>query len=103
MGVKPLYHVLSRLKLPGIDPTSPGGWAKALHSYVCNSLAVAVHSVAVGSPPEQPVQNQVRRMRMTRKWSIFAGLCALAISAMCTLSASGQSEVKEKPPMYSYI
>lgn len=40
---------------------------------------------------------------MTRKWSIFAGLCALAISALCALPASGQSEVKEKPPMYSYI
>ncbi|HEY1579800.1 MAG TPA: hypothetical protein VGF82_22265 [Terracidiphilus sp.] len=40
---------------------------------------------------------------MTRKWSIFAGLCALSLSVMCILPASGQSEVKEKPPMYGYI
>lgn len=40
---------------------------------------------------------------MTRKWSIFAGLCALALGAVCTLPAVGQTEVKEKPPMYGYI
>ena len=40
---------------------------------------------------------------MTGKWSIFAGLCVLALSATCTLPANAQSEVKEKPPMYTYI
>jgi hypothetical protein len=41
---------------------------------------------------------------MKRKWSVFAGLCALTVSALCTLPAIAQSaEVKEKPPMYTYI
>lgn len=39
-----------------------------------------------------------------RSCSVFAGLCALALSSLCMLPASAQnSEVKEKPPMYSYI
>ena len=42
---------------------------------------------------------------MDRKlWRVFAGLCALAMSAVWVLPACAQmSEVKEKPPMYSYI
>jgi hypothetical protein len=36
--------------------------------------------------------------------TVFAGLCALAMSAVWTLPASAQmSEAKEKPPMYSYV
>jgi len=39
-----------------------------------------------------------------RSCSIFAGLCALALSSLCTLPANAQnSEVKAKPPMYSYV
>ena len=39
-----------------------------------------------------------------RSCSVFAGLCALTLSSLCMLPASAQnSEVKEKPPMYSYI
>lgn len=39
-----------------------------------------------------------------RSCIIFMGLCALALSSLCTLPASAQnSEVKEKPPMYSYV
>lgn len=39
-----------------------------------------------------------------RSCSIFMGLCALALFSLCTLPASAQnSEVKEKPPMYSYV
>jgi hypothetical protein len=35
---------------------------------------------------------------------VFAGLCALAMSAVWTVPARAQtSEVKEKPPMYSYV
>lgn len=34
---------------------------------------------------------------------VFAVLCALAMVALCTAPASAQSEVKEKPPMYSYV
>jgi len=35
---------------------------------------------------------------------IFASLCLLAIAAVCVAPASAQmSEVKEKPPMYSYV
>jgi hypothetical protein len=38
------------------------------------------------------------------KWSIFAGLCAIALSTMWAMPASGQTTaVKAKPPMYSYI
>src|ERR1700683_3604629 len=37
-------------------------------------------------------------------WRVSAGLCALAMSAVGALPASAQmSEVKEKPPMYSYV
>jgi len=39
-----------------------------------------------------------------RLWRIFAGLCTLAMAAGCALPARAQmSEVKEKPPMYSYV
>lgn len=39
-----------------------------------------------------------------RSCNIYAGLCALALSSLCTMPASAQnSEVKEKPPMYSYV
>ncbi|HET9791247.1 MAG TPA: hypothetical protein VFR08_08090 [Candidatus Angelobacter sp.] len=42
---------------------------------------------------------------MTKKsCSIFTGLCALALSSLCTLPVSAQnSEVNEKPPMYTYV
>jgi hypothetical protein len=42
---------------------------------------------------------------MNRKlWGVFAGLCALAMSAVGISPACAQmAEVKEKPPMYSYI
>ena len=42
---------------------------------------------------------------MNRKlWRVFAGLCVLAMSAVWVLPACAQmSEVKEKPPMYSYV
>lgn len=42
---------------------------------------------------------------MNRKsLSIFMGLCALAFASLCTLQVSAQnSEVKEKPPMYTYL
>lgn len=42
---------------------------------------------------------------MNRKsCSVFVGLCALALSGMYALPASAQnSEVKEKPPMYTYV
>ncbi len=36
--------------------------------------------------------------------SIFVGLCILALSGLCTVLASAQnSDVKEKPPMYTYV
>ncbi|HZM09096.1 MAG TPA: hypothetical protein VFC15_02675 [Candidatus Limnocylindrales bacterium] len=39
---------------------------------------------------------------MNRKmWGVFAGLCALAMSAVCAAPAVAQ--VSEKPPMYSYV
>ncbi len=38
---------------------------------------------------------------MTRK--VVRGLLALALTALATLPALAQSEVKEKPPMYSYV
>lgn len=35
---------------------------------------------------------------------VLAGVCALAMSAVCALPASAQmSDAKEKPPMYSYV
>ncbi|MFZ3212159.1 MAG: hypothetical protein WA188_11660 [Terriglobales bacterium] len=42
---------------------------------------------------------------MNRKlWRVFAGLCALAMSAVWAAPARAQmSEVKENPPMYSYV
>ena len=42
---------------------------------------------------------------MNRKlWRVFAGVCAVAMGAVWAASARAQmSEVKEKPPMYSYI
>jgi len=37
-------------------------------------------------------------------WKVFAGLCVLAMSAVWVTPASAQmSEMKEKPPMYSYV
>lgn len=37
-------------------------------------------------------------------WSMFAGLFVLVISTLCAVPARAQmSEVKEKPPMYSYV
>ena len=39
-----------------------------------------------------------------RSCSIFAALCALALSGLSTFPASAQNaEVKEKPPMYTYV
>ena len=36
--------------------------------------------------------------------SVFAGLCVLAASVVCSAPARAQSsESKEKPPMYSYV
>jgi len=41
---------------------------------------------------------------MNRKlWSIFAGVCALAMMAASAVPAGAQDEPKEKPPMYSYV
>ncbi len=42
---------------------------------------------------------------MERKlWRVFAGLCVLAMSAVWAAPALAQmSDVKEKPPMYSYV
>jgi len=43
----------------------------------------------------------------TRHWSVFTGLCGLAVFAMFAVSAAPSgaqaTEVKEKPAMYSYI
>ena len=37
-------------------------------------------------------------------WRVFAGLCVLTMAALCVVQAGAQmSEVKEKPPMYSYV
>jgi hypothetical protein len=37
-------------------------------------------------------------------WKVFAGLCALAMSAVWAAPAGAQmSEVKEKPPIYTYV
>jgi len=37
-------------------------------------------------------------------WRVFAGLCGFALSAAMAAPAAAQmSEVKEKPPMYSYV
>ncbi len=42
---------------------------------------------------------------MSRKlWRVFAGVCMIAMVAVLTMPASAQmAEVKEKPPMYSYV
>jgi hypothetical protein len=41
---------------------------------------------------------------MNRKlWSVFAGVCALAMMAASAVPACAQDEPKEKPPMYSYV
>ena len=42
---------------------------------------------------------------MSRKlWRVFAGLCALAVAVVLAAPVVAQmSEVKEKPPMYSYV
>ena len=40
----------------------------------------------------------------SKLWRVFAGLCALAMAAVWAAPACAQmSEVKEKPPMYSYV
>ncbi len=37
-------------------------------------------------------------------WQSFAVMCALATASLCTVPANAQTpEVKEKPPMYSYV
>jgi hypothetical protein len=33
----------------------------------------------------------------------FAVMCAVAMIAVCVAPAAAQSEVKEKPPMYTYV
>jgi len=39
-----------------------------------------------------------------RLWCVFAGFCGFAMLALCAIPSGAQaSEVKEKPPMYSYI
>ena len=41
---------------------------------------------------------------MSRKlWRVFAGLCPLAMAAVAVPAGAQMSEVKEKPPMYSYV
>ncbi len=41
---------------------------------------------------------------MNKMWRVFAGVCVLAMFAVCASPAPAQmSEVKEKPPMYSYV
>ena len=41
---------------------------------------------------------------MNRKqWGILACLCTLAMMAASAAPACAQDEVKEKPPMYSYV
>lgn len=43
-------------------------------------------------------------MKIKKVWGIFAVVCVLAMTIGVTLPASAQmSEVKEKPPMYSYV
>jgi hypothetical protein len=45
-----------------------------------------------------------KTMMSRKRGTIFAGLCALGVAAVIAAPASAQtSEVKEKPPMYSYI
>lgn len=41
---------------------------------------------------------------MNKRLCVFAGVCAFAITMLCALPIGAQgAEVKEKPPMYSYI
>ena len=40
----------------------------------------------------------------TRGWSVFAGLCGVAVFALSAIPSGAQAtEVKEKPAMYSYV
>ncbi|MGA2754431.1 MAG: hypothetical protein ABSE53_11745 [Terracidiphilus sp.] len=40
----------------------------------------------------------------TRHWSVFTGLCGVAVFALSAIPSGAQAtEVKEKPPMYSYV
>jgi len=40
----------------------------------------------------------------TRSWSVFAGLCGVAVFALSAIPSGAQAtEVKEKPAMYSYV
>ena len=40
----------------------------------------------------------------TRNWSVFTGLCGVAVFALSAIPSGAQAtEVKEKPPMYSYV
>ena len=40
----------------------------------------------------------------TRHWTVFTGLCVVAVFAMSAVPSGAQAtEVKEKPPMYSYV
>src|SRR5580704_1842151 len=43
----------------------------------------------------------------TRHWSVFTGLCEVAVLSMFAMSAvpsrAQATEVKEKPPMYTYV
>jgi hypothetical protein len=40
----------------------------------------------------------------TKAWSVFTGLCGLAVFALSAVPSGAQAtEVKEKPPMYSYV
>jgi hypothetical protein len=39
-----------------------------------------------------------------RSWSVFAGLCGLLVLMACAVPSGAQmAEVKEKPPMFSYV
>ena len=39
----------------------------------------------------------------SKLWKVFAGLCVLAMAAVAMPAGAQMSEVKEKPPMYSYV
>jgi hypothetical protein len=40
----------------------------------------------------------------TKVWSVFTGLCGLAVFALSAVPSGAQAtDVKEKPPMYSYV
>jgi hypothetical protein len=46
----------------------------------------------------------VRTDKMNRRLGTFVvGVCALALTAVWSLPVRAQSEVKEKPAMYSYV